>query len=224
MPRHRAAELRRAPVNASTWPPTVVGGDAAQASADLAAFEKEIIESQEAPMRELESAMKDTLADGFDQALRSAINFENGFKAIVQNLLREIAVLAAKMLLLKAIQAGFGMPGSSGIGDFLGGLVTGNMNYGQRAGGGQFTVGGTGGPDSQGVFFRATPGEIVTVSNPGLASNSNAGGGATVPLSIHLAGDMNALVTKHLSSPQGEQIVIDIVAKHAGKLRGALAR
>lgn len=199
-------------------------GKAAQASADLAAFEKEIIESQEAPMRELESAMKDTLADGFDQALRSAINFENGFKAIVQNLLREIAVLAAKMLLLKAIQAGFGMPGSSGIGDFLGGLVTGNMNYGQRAGGGQFTVGGTGGPDSQGVFFRATPGEIVTVSNPGLASNNNTGGGATVPLSIHLAGDMNALVTKHLSSPQGEQIVIDIVAKHAGKLRGALAR
>lgn len=198
--------------------------DAKAAGETLRQTEREIIEAQGEPMRELESAMKDTLADGFDQALRSAINFENGFKAIVQNLLREIAVLAAKMLLLRAIEAGFSSSASlSGLtrtGNFLANLVDG----GQRAGGGQFTVGGTGGPDSQGVFFRATPGEIVTVSNPGLASNNNTGGGATVPLSIHLAGDMNALVTKHLSSPQGEQIVIDIVAKHAGKLRGALAR
>lgn len=198
--------------------------DAKAAGEALRQTEREIIEAQSEPMRELESAMKDTLADGFDQALRSAVNFENGFKAIVQNLLREIAVLAAKMLLLRAIEAGFSSSASlSGLtrtGNFLANLVDG----GQRAGGGQFTVGGTGGPDSQGVFFRATPGEIVTVSNPGLASNNNTGGGATVPLSIHLAGDMNALVTKHLSSPQGEQIVIDIVAKHAGKLRGALAR
>jgi phage-related protein len=42
--------------------------------------------------------------------------------------------------------------------------------------GGQFVVGGAGGPDSQTVAFRATPGETVTVSPPG-----RGGGGGFAP-------------------------------------------
>jgi len=38
------------------------------------------------------------------------------------------------------------------------------------ADGGQFTVGGVGGIDSQNVLFKATPGELVTVSTPGQSS------------------------------------------------------
>ena len=44
--------------------------------------------------------------------------------------------------------------------------------------GGQFTVGGAGGADSQVVQFAATPGEIVTVTPPNRASGG--GGGMTV--------------------------------------------
>jgi hypothetical protein len=205
---------------------------AESASAELAALQKEIISEMAAPMDELSSAMKDVVATGFDDALRSALNFENNFKQIAQNLLREIAVLIAKMLLLKAIQAGFGATAGtslgSGMGGFLGGLITGNFGGGM-AGGGTYIAGGSGGVDSRNVMFRVTPGERITFTPPGqmAPANSNTGGGAapvSVPLSIHLGGDLNALVTKHLSSPEGEQIVIDIVAKHAGKLRGALAR
>jgi tape measure domain-containing protein len=197
----------------------------------LAEVEREVAakakEDFERPMMELEGAMKNEFAGAFDEALRSAIAFENNFSQIVQNLLKEIALLIAKMLLLQAVQAGFGTTGAGGqpaltsMGGLLAGLITG----GNFAGGGQFRVGGTGGPDSQGVFFRATPGEIVTVTNPGLAANSNApSGGVSVPLSITLAGDPNALVATFLRSSEGEQVVIDIFAKHTGKLRGALAR
>ena len=41
--------------------------------------------------------------------------------------------------------------------------------------GGQFTVGGSGGPDSQLVAFRATPGENVKITRPGQQSGINIG-------------------------------------------------
>lgn len=45
--------------------------------------------------------------------------------------------------------------------------------YGAYQTGGQFTVGGNGGRDSQMVNFRASPGEIVTVAPPGQGGNVN---------------------------------------------------
>ena len=54
--------------------------------------------------------------------------------------------------------------------------------------GGQFRVGGAGGTDSQFVGFRATPGEIVTVSPRRLASGRGAGGVAIGGTVINVAG------------------------------------
>jgi hypothetical protein len=44
------------------------------------------------------------------------------------------------------------------------------------AGGGDFTVGGTGGTDSQLVAFRASPDERVSVSKPGAKNGGTSGG------------------------------------------------
>ncbi len=52
--------------------------------------------------------------------------------------------------------------------------------------GGSFTVGGSGGPDSQVVAFRATPGEGVTVGGAG-------GGGQSVIVNINVAGSINGI-------------------------------
>lgn len=50
----------------------------------------------------------------------------------------------------------------------------GSTDYGYFADGGQFTVTGSGGTDSQTVSFKATPGEVVTISTP-----EDMAGGAT---------------------------------------------
>jgi len=67
---------------------------------------------------------------------------------------------------------------TSGGGGFISNLVTGITNIGKNIysgikgffgfqHGGEFTVGGQGGPDSQLVAFKATPGEKVIVNQPG---------------------------------------------------------
>lgn len=57
-----------------------------------------------------------------------------------------------------------------------------NGYYGQSmyATGGSFTVGGSGGSDSQTVKFKATPGEIVTITPPG-GRNDNIPGAGLIP-------------------------------------------
>lgn len=58
-----------------------------------------------------------------------------------------------------------GMGSMGGIGSFFRSLFGGLIGF---ANGGNFTVGGAGGIDSQVVAFRASPGEQVSVSKPGL--------------------------------------------------------
>jgi hypothetical protein len=73
----------------------------------------------------------------------------------------------------------YGSGGVYGFDGGNGGFDTGAMDYGGGsadygyfATGGQFTVAGSGGTDSQKVSFKATPGEVVTVSTPGTVTPS----------------------------------------------------
>ena len=62
------------------------------------------------------------------------------------------------------------------------------------AGGGTFTVGGAGGPDSQLVSFRANPGEQVTISQPGQSNipgiDTGRVSGAVLTAAQRIAGQM----------------------------------
>jgi hypothetical protein len=60
----------------------------------------------------------------------------------------------------------------------LGGVVGGLGGLLGFQHGGSFTVGGSGGADSQTVAFRATPGERVSVTRPG--GGGGGGGGTTI--------------------------------------------
>ena len=60
------------------------------------------------------------------------------------------------------------LPGYSGTSDYLDSLPA-------FADGGQLTVTGSGGTDSQLVQFNATPGEVVTVSTPGQMAQTSTG-------------------------------------------------
>lgn len=107
----------------------------------------------------------------------------NGLLLDFVNVIRQMIAEAAAAKLANALGFGSGGGGDKGgwLGSLLGSLFGGGgaaggaagggasaaMNDLAFAGGGSFTVGGIGGTDSQRVGFRATPGEMVSISKPG---------------------------------------------------------
>ena len=72
---------------------------------------------------------------------------------------------------------GFSLAGGSATtSGGLGLSTTGGLGLRGYANGGDFTVGGGGGTDSQTVSFRATPGEKVSVRTPAQAAQATSGG------------------------------------------------
>jgi len=89
--------------------------------------------------------------------------FHDGLKGIVSGFIdairRMVAEVAANEVFASKSSGGLGLGDiiSDGLGSVLKGFAT----------GGSFTVGGSGGTDSQLVAFRATPGESVSINRPG---------------------------------------------------------
>jgi hypothetical protein len=115
--------------------------------------------------------------------------FENigkgGLGGLVANFVKafqQIVAQAEAVNLAKALGLGTSSEGGSWILGALGSLFTGysgsagitngagSQDVPRFAGGGSFTVGGTGGTDSQLVQFRASPNERVSVTTPGQGS------------------------------------------------------
>ncbi len=106
------------------------------------------------------------------------------FSSLIDSLIADITKLAVKAAILAPLVnlLGFGAPGGDILGSLFGLFGGGGGGGGSPTGavggggggigipglrtGGQFTVGGSGGADSQLVAFKATPGEEVTVTRP----------------------------------------------------------
>lgn len=138
------------------------------------AFEQAFRES-----KKLEGAMED-LAEAQQRAQQFAEDlgtaFSDAFGAAVaqadslKDALRGLAGAALSIISRNLLQDAFsGAGGGSSSGSVAGGFFSSLFGF---ARGGSFTVGGSGGTDSQLVAFRATPGESVAISRPG----SRAGG------------------------------------------------
>ncbi|ARB11162.1 tail tape measure domain protein [Pseudomonas phage JG054] len=88
--------------------------------------------------------------------------------------------------------------------------------------GGNFTVGGTGGADSQMVAFRATPGEQVTVSTPTQVRKGTAAQGqgdqAVAQPTVVTPKIINVLdpsvVGDYLGTDDGEQLIMNVVQRN----------
>ena len=93
--------------------------------------------------------------------------------------------------------------------------------------GGSFTVGGSGGTDSQMVSFRASPGERVTVATPaqvrkGTAAVEGSGNGSDTVAATITPKIINVLdpgiVGDYLKTDEGEQIVMNIIQRNKSQL------
>lgn len=144
------------------------------------------LEATQAKLDETKETARD-LGLVFQSAFEDAIVAGNGFRDVLKGLLQDILRLAIRKLFTEPLVEGIGGflkgLGSGGTG---GGLIESGVNWLKGlmgfANGGSFTVGGSGGTDSQLVAFRATPGERVTVSN------GKQGGGVMVVVNNNVAG------------------------------------
>lgn len=95
--------------------------------------------------------------------------------------------------------------------------------------GGSFTVGGSGGVDSQMVAFRASPGEQVNVSTPTQVRHGTAGqtqGGATAaeptilkPTFVNVVDP--SVMESYLTSPAGEKAIVNVIRNNPSVVRNA---
>lgn len=98
--------------------------------------------------------------------------------------------------------------------------------------GGSFMVGGSGGPDSQFVTMRASPGERVQVQTPaqvrkgtGPATEGMGGQGGSTQVNQKIVNVLDpAMVGDFLSTEEGEQILVNVMRRNSSAIRnlGAL--
>jgi hypothetical protein len=137
----------------------------------------EAMDAQIAKMNDLADATKKQkdiareLGMTFSSAFEDAIIGGKKFSDVLKGLSDDIA----RIIIRKKITEPF----AEGISKMVSGFDFGKL-FG-FASGGSFTVGGSGGTDSQLVAFRATPGEEVSVRTP-----AQQGGGVTVVQNINI--------------------------------------
>jgi TP901 family phage tail tape measure protein len=94
--------------------------------------------------------------------------------------------------------------------------------------GGSFMVGGSGGVDSQNVAFRASPGEKVTVSTPtqvrkGDELNKGSEGQNSKPINQRIINIIDpAMLSDYLSTPEGEQVLVNTIRRNSSSIGQAL--
>jgi tape measure domain-containing protein len=198
-----------------------------------AAFEKfqQEFDDEVRRLREMRSeaqkfaeALSGPVSSAVDGLVDGLLRWEMGWKDWGRSALANISQVLIQMLALKAIEAGFGAGGGAGgLGKFLFGIF-GGTSGGNRAAGGSFLVGGSGGTDSQPVHFRATPGERVTVTPPG--QSAAAGGAPTVNVTpkIVVYADLMSAVREYNASAEGERATLVHISNNPGKVRAATAR
>lgn len=124
-------------------------------------------------------------------------NFKSTWRDFFEGFLSDLSKLAAQQLLFTFLFQGLKLPMPKGF---------------QH--GGSFEVGGSGGPDSQTVAFRASPGEQVTVAPPG-------GGGAGGITIVNVIDPDE--IREAMSAREGEQVILNIISRNRSTVRQAMA-
>ncbi len=160
--------------------------------------------------QELRNAFAATFSDGLSEALNgNGGNWLKGWwQKTMQNAFQNAANNAGKILfdILNKSGGSSGSGGGGGIGDWLKVAMQFFSKSPGFASGGSAVVGGSGGPDSQFIGMRLSPGELVNISKPGNDNGPNAG---------------QIIIPVSLGGEQIETIMVDISRREASLVTGA---
>jgi len=164
--------------------------------------------------------------EGMEQSIVDFVTTgEANMKQFVDSVLADLTRILIRWLLLKAIgllpggSAGTAAASAAG-GTSIGGGVTAMQT------GGSFSVGGSGGPDSQLVAFRATPGERVDVSRPGQNRTGAMQGGEGVQSSqgdVKIINTMDpSMALDAMGTAEGERLIMNVIQRNPNAVRRLL--
>ncbi len=86
--------------------------------------------------------------------------------------------------------------------------------------GGEFTVGGAGGPDSQLVAFRATPGESVRVNTPAQAKAAEGKGDTQVNVPVRVVNVLDpTTMIEAMRTRDGERLILNTIQSNPAAIR-----
>lgn len=137
---------------------------------------REAMEKTNTAVKEADNVARDlglTFASAFEDAVIGGKKFSDVLLGLSKDIERIILRKTVTEPLAKAVEGVI----NDGGGTLFGGLKS-LLGF---ATGGSFTVGGSGGTDSQLVAFKATPGELVSIATPA----QNSGGGITIQQHIY---------------------------------------
>ena len=175
-------------------------------------------------------AMQDAASNFGNDFIDTFLNIssvgKDAFKDLAASILKDLARIILKATLLKSLMSVFDSSGTgwtAGVGKFLfpdaGGAAAGGVGDMGFAYGGAFTVGGSGGPDSALVAFRATPGERIMAVPPSMAGlQSSSGDGVTVVQHNTFATGVDASQLQRALQAQRAQIIADVSSNRRRKL------
>lgn len=173
-------------------------------------------EDQLRAIAEINGATKDEITEFWKEAARSMqSSMSDLFFDVMQGNLSDLAGsfkktidrMVADMLAAKANTALFGEgfgKGDAPLGGIVGDIFKSGKSLLGFAGGGDFTVGGGGGTDSQVIAFRATPGERVTVQTP--AQQKSGGRAMVININQHFDAGMTRASIQQAAVETGQRV------------------
>ena len=170
---------------------------------------------------ELGRGVSDVLVNTFDRATQSIVDFartgEFSIRAFFSSIAEQLLQLATNQLFAQLLGGGFG--GGGGGGGLLGGILGGLGGLLGFQNGGSFNVGGSGGPDSQVVAFRASPNERVSVQTP----SQQREGGPSVnvqPQNIRIVNVIDpSEAVSAIDSAAGEEVILNTIRNNSREIQ-----
>lgn len=170
--------------------------------------DEEALEKQQKRVEDLADSLAANLTSAFEDAILSGDSLGDVLTGLADDIAKLIIRITVLQPLAEALTDAFGgssasssaAASSGGGGGGIFGFFKGLLGF---QNGGSFTVGGSGGPDSQLVAFRASPDERVTVQTPGQQGQA----GPAQIIVNNFAGQDTDIQQNRRTGPSGEEIV-----------------
>ena len=174
---------------------------------------------------DLASVAEQTLTNAFRGAEDAIVQFVTTGKADLKSFVNSVLGDLTRLLLRQGISALIGAftGGGGGLGGGGGGIGGGLLAaFAGKQQGGSFEIGGSGGPDSQLVAFRGTPGETVDVTRKGATpASSQPAAPPNVNVSVVNVDDPSSAIDA-INSTEGSRAIMNVIQRNANTVRRQL--